>query len=424
MKKILFLLLLCSAPLMAQKTLLHCGYLINTENGKISKEMTVTVEANKITGVDSGYLDPAANDQVIDLKDKYVLPGLIDMHVHLESETGKDQAQRRMQYGPADVAYEAQKHAKTTLLAGFTTVRDLGGSGVNSSLRDAINRGWVDGPRILSAGKMISTTGGHGDPRNSVGPNYKLVGDRADGIMDSPFEARRAVRQRYMDGVDWIKITATGGVLSIAKSGDAPLFKEDELEALISTANDYGIKVAAHAHGAEGLKRALRAGVKTIEHGTLMDDEGIQLFLKTGAHYIPTIIAGKTVSDSAKIEGYYHPFVVKKALTIGPKLQNTFAEAYKAGVNIGFGTDAGVFVHGMNAKEFVYMTEAGMPIMEALKSATVTNSKILEMEEEIGTIEKGKFADIIAVSKNPEDEVETLMDVRFVMKDGRVYKNE
>ena len=423
MRKLILPLLFISSPLWAQKTLIHCGNLIDTDNGKINKNMTITVEGNKITGVSSGFTKAGKDDKVIDLKNKYVLPGLIDMHVHLESETGKENQQMRQQFGEADVAYEAEKHAKTTLLAGFTTVRDLGGSGVNIALRNAVNRGWVVGPRILTSGRTISTTGGHGDPTNGMSPRYQLKDpERADGVINSADEARKVIRKRYQDGVDWIKITATGGVLSIAKSGQAPLFQDDELEALVATAKDYDLEIAAHAHGTEGIKRALRAGVRTIEHGTYMDDEGIRLFIEKGAYFVPTIIAGKTVSDSAKVPGYYHPFVVKKSLEIGPLMQSTFAKAYKAGVNIAFGTDAGVYKHGLNAKEFIYMTEAGMPVMEALKSATVTNAHVLKMDDQIGKIEAGKLADIIAVDENPETNVATLMNVTFVMKDGKVYK--
>jgi len=422
MKKILLPFLLFSFPSLAQKTFLHCGSLIDTEKGEIRKNVTITIEKNKITDIKAGFTKPASGETVIDLTQKYVLPGLIDMHVHLETETSKDQFQRRIQSGEADIAYEAQKHAKTTLMAGFTTVRDLGGSGVNIALRNAVNKGITEGPRILTAGKTIATTGGHADPSNGIGNGLALRGNRADGVINSADEARKAIRQRYQDGVDWIKITATAGVLSIAKSGKAPQFQEDELNAIISTANDYGFGVAAHAHGTEGIKRALRAGVRTIEHGTYLDEECIALFKEKEAYLVPTIIAGKTVADSAKIPGYYHPFVAKKASETGPLIQQSFSRAYKAGVNIAFGTDAGVFPHGYNAKEFIYMTEAGMPVMEALKTATLINAKVLEMDEQIGSISPGKLADIIAVDENPVLHVATLMNVTFVMKDGKVYK--
>lgn len=425
MKKTLLILSLACSSVFAQKTYIQCGNLIDTRSQKVLKEMTVVVEGNKIVEVKSGFQKGSSTDAVVDLKKKFVLPGLIDMHVHLESQTAKDQFQKRIQYSEADVAFEAQKYANITLMAGFTTVRDLGGSGVNISLRGAINRGSVVGPRVFTSGKTIATTGGHGDPSNGIGPNYMLSNEnRMDGVINSADEARQAIRQRYQDGADWIKITATGGVLSIAKNGKGPQFQDDELNALMATAKDYSFGVAAHAHGSEGIKRAIRAGVITIEHGSFLDDECIALFKEKGAYLVPTIIAGKTVADSAKIPGYYHPFVVKKAIETGAMIQDAFARAYKAGVKICFGTDAGVFPHGYNAKEFLYMTEAGMPIMEALNAATITNAKVLGMENELGAIEAGKLADIIAIDEDPQKNVLSLMNVTFVMKDGKVYKSK
>jgi imidazolonepropionase-like amidohydrolase len=405
-----------------QRKLLHCGTLIDGIANTAKTQMTIIVEKNKITGIETGYSLPQTGDEIIDLKNKTVLPGLMDLHVHIENETSKDAATKRMSMSSADIAFEAQKHALTTLMAGFTTVRDLGGTGVNISLRNAINKGLVVGPRIFTSGKTIATTGGHGDPTNGWRPDVTFPDNVDDGVVDSRDEARRAVRQRYKDGTDWIKITATGGVLSIAKNGRAPQFQSDELDGIISTASDYGFKVAAHAHGAEGMKRALAAGVTTIEHGTFMDDEAITLFKSKGAYLVPTIIAGKSTADSAKIPGYYHPFVTAKALETGQYIQATFAKAYKAGVKIGFGTDAGVFRHGLNAKEFQYMTEAGMPIMEALKSATIVAADILDIKKELGSIEVNKIADIIATENNPLVDVKTLMNVVFVMKEGVIYK--
>lgn len=422
MKKLLLVLTLFSQISIAQKTYIQCGNLIDTKNQLVLKNMTIVVEGNKIIDVQKGLKIGEKTDAVIDLSKKYVMPGLIDMHVHIESQTAKDQFQKRIQYSDADIAFESQKYAKITLMAGFTTVRDLGGSNVNISLRNAINRGSVIGPRIFTSGKTIATTGGHGDPTNGIGTKLMLPEEASDGVVNSAEEARRAVRQRYQDGVDWIKITATGGVLSIAKNGKGPQFQDDELNGLISTAKDYGFSVAAHAHGAEGMKRALRAGVTTIEHGSFLDDECIGLFKEKGAYLVPTIIAGKTASDSAKIPGYFHPFVVKKALETGVLIQDAFARAYKAGVNICFGTDAGVYPHGYNAKEFLYMTEAGMPIMEALKAATITNARVLGMEDQLGSIEPGKMADIIAIDEDPAKNVLALMNMSFVMKDGFVYK--
>lgn len=429
MKKISILLALlavisCLIPGYAQRTLIHCGNLFDAKKGEMQRQVTVIVEKNKITGVENGYARSGANDKVIDLKNSYVLPGLIDMHVHLESETRRGGAYDRYTQNPPDVAFQAAKYAKITLMAGFTTVRDLGGSGVNVALRNAINKGITEGPRIFTSGKSIATTGGHADPTN--GYRRDLMGDPGpmEGVVNGVDEARKAVRQRYKDGSDLIKITATGGVLSNAKDGQGPQFTEEEVRAIVETAKDYGFAVAAHAHGAEGMKRAIRGGVQTIEHGTLMDDETIELFKQYGTYYVPTIIAGRTAADSARIMGYYPPLVTPKALAIGPKIQATFAKAYKAGVNIAFGTDAGVYPHGYNAKEFEYMVEGGMPVAEAIQAATVTNAKLLGMSDELGTIESGKFADIIAVPANPLQDVKTLQNVTFVMKDGVVYKSK
>jgi imidazolonepropionase-like amidohydrolase len=307
-------------------------------------------------------------------------------------------------------------------MAGFTTVRDLGGSGVNVSLRNAVNKGLIKGPRIYTAGKSIATTGGHADPTNGYRKN--LMGDPGpnEGVINGADEARKAVRQRYKDGSDLIKITATAGVLSQAKDASGAQFTDEELKAIVETAKDYGFRVAAHAHGAEGMKRAIRAGVSSIEHGTYMDDEAIELFKKYGAWYVPTIIAGKSTADSAKIPGYYSDIVTPKALVVGTMIQSTFARAYKAGVKIAFGTDAGVFQHGKNALEFSYMIEAGMPAMEAIKSATMSAADLLGVKNILGSIEKGKLADVVAVDGDPLKEPAVFQKVVFVMKDGKVFK--
>ncbi|GAB3509199.1 amidohydrolase family protein [Spirosoma knui] len=424
MKKLYLLagIWLLASPLFAQRTLIHCGNLFDGVRNDMQREMTIVVEGNKITAVQKGFTAHAGQDRVVDMKTKTVLPGLIDMHVHLESETRRGGLIDRFTQNVPDVAFQAANYAKKTLLAGFTTVRDLGGTGINVALRNAVNRGMVDGPRILTVGKSIATTGGHADPTN--GFRKDLMGDPGpeEGVINGPDEARKAVRQRYKDGSDLIKITATGGVLSNAKDGSGPQFSDEELKAIVETAKDYGFAVAAHAHGAEGIKRAVRAGVQTIEHGTYMDDEAIELFKKHGTYYVPTIIAGKTVADSARMFGYYPALVTPKALAVGPKIQATFGKAYKAGVKIAFGTDAGVYIHGYNAKEFEYMVEAGMPPLEALKSALMTNAKLLGMDTQIGSVEAGKLADIIAVDENPIQNIKTLQAVRFVMKDGKVYK--
>lgn len=406
----------------AQKTYIWCGTLIDGISNEPKKNMTIVVEKNKITAVASGFTNAGTGDKTIDLKTKTVTPGWIDMHVHFEQEPKKGNLADRFTLNPSDVAFESLKYASVTLMAGFTTVRDLGGSGVNISLRNAINKGLVTGPRIYTAGKSIATTGGHADPTN--GYRKDLMGDPGpkEGVINGVEDAYQAVRQRYKEGSDLIKITATGGVLSQAKDGANAQFTEEEIKAIVMTAKDYGFKVAAHAHGAEGMKRAIRAGVNSIEHGTFMDDEGMQLMKQYGTWLVPTIIAGKSTADSAKIPGYYSEIVTPKALTTGLQIQATFAKAYKAGVKIAFGTDAGVFPHGKNWIEFGYMIEAGMPAMEAIKAATISAAELLGEKERLGSIEVGKLADIIAVDGDPLIDARIFGKVVFVMKDGVVYK--
>ncbi len=407
----------------AQQTLLHCGKLVDTKSGKILDQKTVIVEGNRIIAVENGYSDPRNDhDTVIDLKSKTVMPGLIDMHVHIEGETNPGRYLEPFTKNEADVAFTAAEIAKRTLMAGFTTVRDLGGSGVNVSLRKAIAMGKVPGPRVFTAEKAIGTTGGHADPTN--GYKKELMGDPGpkEGVVNGIDDARKAVRQRYKNGADWIKITATGGVLSVAKSGQNPQFTEEEIKAITETAKEYGMQVAAHAHGDEGMQRAVRNGVKTIEHGTLMSEATMDLMKQKDAYYVPTITAGNFVAKKAKIKGYYPAIIVPKALAIGPQIQNTFAKAYKRGVPIAFGTDAGVFPHGLNGQEFGLMAEAGMPVIETLQSATVTNAELLGVGDRLGQIKEGYLADIVATDDDPIHNVKTMESISFVMKDGVVYK--
>ncbi|MGB5188734.1 metal-dependent hydrolase family protein, partial [Robiginitalea sp.] len=324
---------------------------------------------------------------------------------------------------PADVAFESAVYARRTLMAGFTTVRDLGGSGVNIALSKAISSGLTPGPRLFTCGKAIATTGGHADPTN--GRSMELMGDPgpADGVVNSPEDGKKAVRQRYKEGADVIKITATGGVLSVAKNGQNPQFTVEEIRAITSTAKDYGMLTAAHAHGDEGMRRAIEGGIQTIEHGTLMSEATMDLMKEKGVYMVPTISAGKEAAKNAEIPGFFPPVVAQKAREIGPQIQNTFARAYKRGVPIAFGTDAGVFPHGTNAQEFGYMVEAGMPAEEALRAATITNASLLGMGSELGQLKAGFLADIIAVDGDPIRDVSVLKSVRFVMKDGVVHKN-
>ncbi|MBG26961.1 MULTISPECIES: metal-dependent hydrolase family protein [Croceibacter] len=426
MKRLILLLLIFScASIFAQNTYIHCGKLFNSETAKIETEKTIVVKGDKIDAILQGYAQPKNADAIIiNLKDKTVLPGLIDMHVHIESETGANKYLEPFVLNEADVAYNAQEIAQRTLMAGFTTVRDLGGTGVNVSLRNAINQGKVQGPRILTAEKALGTTGGHADPTN--GRNKELIGDPGpkEGVVNGVRDARKAVRQRYKNGADWIKITATGGVLSVAKSSKNPQFTDEEIAEICNTAADYGMKVAAHAHGDKGMQRAINNGVKTIEHGTLMSDETMDIMKEKNSFLVPTISAGKYVSEKAKIKDYYPAIIVPKALEIGPKIQDMFGRAYKRGVPIAFGTDAGVFPHGENAKEFMYMVEAGMPEHIALQTATFINAEVLEMPSQIGQLKKGAFADIIAVNEDPTKTITAMQNVSFVMKGGTVYKKE
>lgn len=424
MSRYIFLLLFATltATADAQKTYLWCGTLIDGVSAEPRKEMTIVVEKDRIVAVETGYAKAGTSDKTIDLKTKTVMPGWIDMHVHLESETRKGNVVDRFVLNPADVAFESARYANLTLMAGFTTVRDLGGIGVNVSLRNAINKGLVNGPRIYTAGKSIATTGGHADPTN--GYRKDLMGDPGprEGVINGPDEAYQAVRQRYKDGSDLVKITATGGVLSQAKDGANAQFTEEEIKAIVAAAKDYGFRVAAHAHGPEGIKRAIRGGVSSIEHGTFMDDEGIQLMKQYGTWYVPTLTAGKSVADSAKIPGYYTDIVTPKALATGPQLQGTFAKAHKAGVKIAFGTDAGVYRHGMNWIEFGYMIEAGMSPMDAIKAATINAAELLGEKEKLGSVQNGKCADIVAVDGDPLKDANSFGKVVFVMKGGTIYK--
>ncbi|UII80921.1 amidohydrolase family protein [Flagellimonas sp. CMM7] len=425
MKNVLLVFVsLFTSILFAQETYLQCGKIVDVQSGKVLSEKTIVVSGNSIKSIQNGYKTGGAEDKVVDLKNKTVLPGFIDLHIHIEGQSSPSAYIQRFTDNEADVAFQSTVYAKNTLMAGFTTVRDLGGSGVNIALRKAINKGSVVGPRIFTAGKAIGTTGGHADPTN--GMKKSLMGDPGpkEGVVNSPEDGKKAVRQRYKDGADVIKITATGGVLSVAKSGQNPQFTIEEIKAITDTAKDYNMLTAAHAHGDEGMQRAVKGGIKTIEHGTLMSEETMDLMIQHNSYLVPTITAGKQVTEKAKIPGYFPEVVAQKARDIGPKIQGMFQRAYKKGVPIAFGTDAGVFPHGENAREFSYMVEAGMPIMAALKSATVTNAELLGMGSNLGQLKENFLADIVAVDENPKDNVETLKNVVFVMKEGEIYKSE
>lgn len=418
------LVLMIALQSVAQRTIIHCGTLFDAKNGKMLSEKSVVIDGNLVVAIENGYITATeASTAVIDLKNQTVMPGFIDMHVHLEHEFNPKTYIQKFTENEADIAFQSVGYARKTLMAGFTTVRDLGGSGVNTALRNAINKGEIVGPRIYSAGKAIATTGGHADPTNGYRHDLMGVPGPAEGVANGTAACQEAVRQRYKNGANCIKITATGGVLSVAKNSSNPQFTLEEIKAICETADDYGYIVAAHAHGDEGMYRAVMGGVKTIEHGTLMSEKTMDLMKLKNAYLVPTITAGKEVTDKAKIDGFYPEIVVPKALEIGPKIQNTFGKAYKRGVAIAFGTDAGVFPHGLNAKEFGYMVEAGMPSVAALQSATVVNANVLR-DDKIGEIAPGKFADIIAVRGNPLEDISILNQISFVMKDGKVYKQK
>lgn len=414
--------MLAASPF-AQKTYVQCGHLIDGIANTAQQSVTIIIEGNKITGIEKGYTSGGSADKVIDLKNETVLPGLIDCHVHLENQFSRTSFAEGFTRPDPEVAYYAATFAKRTLMAGFTTVRDCGGSGVNISLRNAVNKGLVEGPNILTAGTAISATGGHMDP--SVGLRddaMRSVPGPEQGVADGKDELMKAVRFQFKKGADLIKIASTGGVLDLSKDGSGAQFTIEEIKAVVETAKDYGLRVACHAHGAEGIRRAILGGVTSIEHGTYMNDEDMALAKKFGTWYVPTIIAGRSVMDSAKIPGYFPAVIAKKALEVGPRIQETFGKAYKAGVKIAFGTDAGVYPHGKNYMEFQYMTEAGMPPMEAIKAATASAADLLGILEERGTITVGKMADIIAVAGDPLQDVKVFAVIDFIMKEGKVYK--
>jgi imidazolonepropionase-like amidohydrolase len=404
-------------------TLIHAGRLVDGVSAAPRERVTIVVEGDRIQAIEGGFRAPGSGDEVVDLTQATVMPGFMDMHVHLTSEHSRTSEIDAIKKGEADRAYDSTVFAKRTLMAGFTTVRNLGDQwNVSIALRRAIEAGKVPGPRVYTSGRSIGTRGGHADATNSFGPFLSSDDPRLDTVCSGADGCREAVRQRYQDGADSIKITATGGVLSIAKSGSAPQFTDEELAGVISTAHDYGMKVAAHAHGAEGLKRAVRAGIDSIEHGTFMDDEAMRLMKEKGTHYVPTISAGRWVYEQAQDPTYFPAIVRPKALSVGPQIQETFGKAWKAGITIMFGTDCGVCAHGDNAKEFGYMVEAGMPIMDAIRSATIVPARYLGIDDRLGSLEAGKVADIVAAAGNPLDDVHVLERVNFVMKDGIIYK--
>lgn len=413
-------------PLLARgTTIIHAGRLIDTAGGEVLEARSIVIEGDRIDRVVEGYITAEAAE-VIDLKDATVMPGFMDMHVHLDHELDPPGSYSEGFYlNSADYALRATVYARRTLEAGFTTVRDLGATDKEAllALRDAINKGYVEGPRIFAAGKAIATTGGHADPTNGIREDLRGDPGPKAGVINGPDDAYKAIRQRYKDGSDVIKLTVTGGVLSLAKSGDNPQFTDRELEAIMAAAKDYNFVVAVHAHGAEGMKRAIRAGVDSVEHGTYMDREAMKLMKERGTWYVPTISAGEWVADLSEIDGKLPEVVRPKAASIGPQISDTFAAAYDYGVKIAFGTDAGVSPHGDNGKEFTFMVQAGMPPMEAIRAATVNAASLLRVADEFGQLAPGYHADIVAVKGDPLNDIRLLEAVDFVMKGGEIYKH-
>ena len=422
-----FFLLPTHAP---AQTVIHAGKLINGQDGKVYNEMSIIIKNGKIDAVKDGYVEDKilgefGEIEVIDLKEHTVMPGLMDMHTHLMMQHHKKVYSDKFFMNDADFALRSTTYAKKTLLAGFTTVRELGDNGTNGvSLRKAINSGWILGPRIFTAGKSLATTGGHADPTNGTKGKFKQDGGPVDGVVNGVDDARKAVRQRYKDGADLIKLTATGGVLSLAINGQNPQFTKVELEAIVEIAKDYEMTVAVHAHGTEGMKRAVLAGVDSIEHGTYMTPEVMDLMKENGTYYVPTLMAGDWVAMKAKEDDYFPAVVRPKAAAIGPVILKTFAKAHAAGVKIAFGTDSGVSPHGENAREFELMVAGGMTPMQAIQAATLEASKLLKIEDRLGTLEEGKIADIVAVKGDPIENISLMKKVAFVMKEGEIFKNE
>ena len=429
---LLLALALAATPVQAQDgaapasaSVVHCGHLFDSSSGRLLGETSILVRGERIESVQPGAMALPVGARLIELGNATCLPGLIDSHTHLTDETSPTQYTDQFRWNTADYAIRSTVYASRTLQAGFTSVRNLGdGDNASVALRNAINAGVVSGPRIFTAGGAIGSTGGHAD--GTDGYRADLQGDpqAASGIINGAEDAWKAVRQHYKDGVDLIKIMPSGGVLDESSSVDNAQMTIEEIKAVVAAAHDYGFTVAAHAHGAEAIRRAVIGGVDSIEHGTFMDDADMKLMKEHGTWYVPTIIAGRYVQEMAAKPGYYPPQVAAKAMQVGPLIQATAGKAYKAGVKIAFGTDAAVYPHGRNAKEFVYMVEAGMPAAFALQAATKNAAELLKQSRNLGSVESGKFADIIAVDGNPLDDIALMQHVDFVMKGGAVVRQD
>jgi imidazolonepropionase-like amidohydrolase len=434
MRKIVFVsisaLLFAGMPLAAQTvdhvTVIHAGRLLDKPGSAPRGPSTLVIRNGKVSEILAGYQPGPEGATRIDLTDKFVLPGLIDSHVHLDSDAGGNAALiEAITDSPARAAYRTAGNAKTTLMAGFTTVRNLGdGSGATLALRDAIAAGELPGPRIIDAGRSISTTSGHMDATLSVSEDlHGSIGQ--ENLCDGVESCRQAVRKQIRRGVDVIKIATTGGVNSRIGSGLGRQIFDDEVKALVDTAHLYGKKVAVHAHGDDGINAALAVGADSIEHGTMLTDESIKLFKAAGAYYVPTLstVNGYIERLAANPNAYPPDVLAKVKWRIGVT-GKSLAKAYPAGVKIAFGTDAGVSKHGKNADEFELMVKHGMPASAAIQAATMNAATLLGVEKQVGSLEPGKAADLIAVAGDPTADITTLKSVHFVMKDGRVFKAE
>jgi len=415
-----FVLSLLGSIATADVTLIHAGKLLAIPGEQPATNMTVIVEDDRITGVQEGFVE-TEGATVIDLRDKFVLPGLMDMHVHLQGQLGPDNDRDALKMPDQLMQMRSIHYAMNTLKAGFTTVRDVGSSSQEMyAMRDAINNGWIDGPRIIAAGG-VGITGGHADI-SGVSPDLMEI-YTSPNVCDGPYDCRRAARNVIKYGADLVKITSTGGVMTQRATGTGQQMEADELREVVRAAARMGRKVASHAHEEEGIIAALEAGVASIEHGTYTGPRAIKLFKETGAYLVPTLLAGKTVATMA-VESDFMPQTVKdKAIRVGNAMAGNFEKAHKAGVNVAYGTDSGISVHGTNAQEAVLMVEAGMSEMNVIVAATINAADLIDMSDSIGTIETGKLADIIAVDESPIDDIEELLDVDFVMKGGKVYKH-
>ncbi|HZV84096.1 MAG TPA: amidohydrolase family protein [Brevundimonas sp.] len=430
-------LLTAAAPSLAQApgaggtgavTLIQAGRLLDRPGRAPRGPSTVVVRDGRIVEIRDGFIDAAAfpGATIIDQRDRFVLPGLIDSHVHLVSDLG---GQAGFLSGVTENlpvhAFRAADNARKTLMAGFTTVRNLGDDGgVTLALRDATAAHSLPGPRIVDAAESISTTSGHMDGRLGLNDDLREVTPHAN-VCNGPDSCREAVRLQVGRGANVIKIATTGGVNSRIGAGLGAQMFEDEARALIDTAHLYGLKVAVHAHGADGINLALRLGADSIEHGTIFDDETLRLFRQSGAYYVPTLsTVNGYLERLAADPNAYSPEVLPKIRWRISITGESLRRAVPAGVRIAFGTDAGVSKHGRNADEFALMVQHGMTPTSAIEAATVNAADLLGLSAEIGTLEPGKRADLIAVDGDPLTDVAVLTDVDFVMRDGRVYRDE